>query len=300
MLRSIIIGYDGTPEGDDAVALGRALARVSGAETTLVQVFPMSPFARHYDWSALMNGLPAAAHQPAEGGGAPEPVLSSSVTRGLHELAEERDADLVVVGSSRHGSVGEVLPGGTAIRLMHGSPCAVAVAPRGFAGAADGHIDSIVVGYDGLDEAKHALEGAFDLARSAGARLKLVAVAEPPPIIYGKGGGSSQGWSDLRDAIREGVQDRLDAALGSVPDDVEVEGALLEGAPAAKLAEVAAEEGDLIVIGSRGYGPLRRVLLGAVGTELLRSVSRPVIVFPRNAHASQVETQQPHAGASQA
>jgi nucleotide-binding universal stress UspA family protein len=67
----------------------------------------------------------AAAEQGEAAGMTSTYVDSTSVARGLHELAEETAADLVIVGSSRHGKAGQTLLGNVAVALMHGSPCAV-------------------------------------------------------------------------------------------------------------------------------------------------------------------------------
>ena len=114
---------------------------------------------------------------------------------GVHELAEEIGANLVVVGSSRYGTMGQTLLGNVAVSLMHGSPCAVAVAPSGYRDRTAETLSTVVVGYDGSPESRLALESACDLARAAGARLLLVAAAEPPPVVYGKSGGMTGGWA---------------------------------------------------------------------------------------------------------
>jgi nucleotide-binding universal stress UspA family protein len=167
--------------------------------------------------------------------------------------------------------------------LLHGSPCSVAIAPHGYAAQAPDSLAEVTVGYDGSDEARIALTEAIELARASGAPVKVVAAAEPAPILYGKGGGAGQGRSELNKAIHEMMRQRLDEALRSAPEDVPVEGTLVDGPPAESLAQIARENGGLLVIGSRAYGPLRRVLLGSVSTELVRAAPCPVIVHQRPA-----------------
>ena len=110
-------------------------------------------------------------------------------------------------------------------------------------------------------------------------------MAEPAPIMYGKGGGANQGRSELNKAIHEMMRERLDEALSSDPEDVQLEGTLVDGPVAESLAQVATEDGGVLVVGSRAYGPLRRVLLGSVSTELVRTAPCPLIVHPRPAKA---------------
>jgi nucleotide-binding universal stress UspA family protein len=79
------------------------------------------------------------------------------------------------------------------------------------------------------------------------------------------------------------TEQHLDEAIRQIPDDVEHERTLAEGHPAEVLAEIASADGGVLVLGSRAYGPLRRVLLGSVATPLVRSAPCPLIVHPRPA-----------------
>jgi nucleotide-binding universal stress UspA family protein len=214
-------------------------------------------------------------------GGDHQVVASSSPARGLYELAEDTAADLVILGSSRHGTAGQILAGSVGLALLHGSPCSVAIAPAGFADAAPQSIAEVTLGFDGSGEANAALQEAVDLARAAGAPLTIVSVAESPPIVYGKGAGATQVPVELMDAIREMAERHLDEACSQIPEDVAYERMLAEGHAAEALAEVAVADGGVLVVGSRAYGPLRRVLLGSVSTPLVRSAPCPLIVHPR-------------------
>lgn len=75
----------------------------------------------------------------------------------------------------------------------------------------------------------------------------------------------------------------LDRAVRSVAKRLEAKGELVRGTPEHVLAEQADRGVDLLVTGSRGYGPLRRVLVGSVSIALMRSASCPVMVVPRTA-----------------
>jgi nucleotide-binding universal stress UspA family protein len=196
----------------------------------------------------------------------------------------------VVLGSAKHGKAGQILAGSVATSLLHGSPCSVAIAPYGYTEKPAAWHRRITVGYDGSEEARIALAEAIDLARASNAAVKVVAVAEPSPVIIGKGAGATTGRSELNKAIHEMMRERLDEALRSAPDDVRVEGTLVDGPPAESLAQIAREDGGVLMVGSRGYGPLRRVLLGSVSTELVRTAPCPVIVHPRPAKAPAAPT----------
>jgi nucleotide-binding universal stress UspA family protein len=189
--RKILVGYDGSEQAKDALAFGKQLAEASGAELVVAGVFALPPM-----WGGVDPAIGEAEAEFAEMVGAAaksvgakgERVLSTSLARGLHDRAEQIDADLIVVGSCAHGRLGQVLIGSVGVALMHGSPCAVAIAPHGYRDQSDRDIETIVVGFDGSAESGLALMAASRLARDIGARVKLVAVAEPPSLGTGRGG----------------------------------------------------------------------------------------------------------------
>ena len=123
------------------------------------------------------------------------------VTRGfvsaghlLQTVAEDEAVDLIVVGSTRTGRMGRVLPGSTAERLLHGAPCPVAVAPVGYRDAVDHPLRRIGVAFDGSDEARAALRAGVVLAASSGAQLDVVTVLD----VMGFGLAGAHGRSRLR------------------------------------------------------------------------------------------------------
>ena len=285
MYRKIIVGYDGSDQARDALALGTDLSQATGAELSVAGVLivhpPLRSGAEPLDREAEQEFAEQLKRAAESAHAAAQLVHSSSPARGLHEFAEESGADLIVVGSSRHGRVGQTLLGNVAVALMHGSPCAVGIAPGGYADREDRGVSTIVVGYDASPEAKLALEGACELSRASGAPVRLVSVAQPPEIVVGKSGGANYGWEALKEATEEAVRAELDEARGSAPDDVEVEPVLRSGKPAQELAEAARPLGSVLVLGSRAYGPLRRVLLGSVSRALANTAPAPMIVHPR-------------------
>jgi nucleotide-binding universal stress UspA family protein len=286
LYRNIIVGYDGSDQAEDALTLGKQLVELTGGFLTLAGVLYLNPWLGAQDPAlerAEAEHVRRLEDAATEAGAKVEKVLSTSAARGLHRLAEVSDADLIVVGSSHRGRIGQVLAGSVGVTLLHGAPCPVAIAPRGYADKGTGGIAHVTVGFDGSPEANMALADAVDLARAADAPLKVVTVAEPPAIVYGKGGGPNNAWQALTEDIKGIMRERLDEAVASLPEDVRVESALLVGGAAEKLVEAAGAEPGVMVVGSRGYGPARRVLLGSASSELVRSTLCPVIVHPRSA-----------------
>lgn len=292
MLRRAIAGFDSSDGAHDALALGGVLTEAAGAELIVARV--LSWEAGYLAGRPLHGGdgegneleariraeLEAAARSA---GGRPRTVTSTSAARGLHDLALETEADLLVVGSSARGPAGRVLAGGVGQRLLNGAPCGVAVAPVGYRRRYAPDVQVIGVGYDGSQESQSALEAAAELARQLRASVRLVGVAPaageglvPPWLAAGD-------TRQLRRRLRDELEGRIDGALMRLPPELGATGSVVSGEPATVLHDKAGLGFDLLALGSRGYGTLRRVLLGSVSSDLVGSAPCPVVVFPRAA-----------------
>jgi nucleotide-binding universal stress UspA family protein len=180
-MSEIIIGVDGTERGEDAVAFGRRLAAFAGARVVLANAFPFDDIRGRATSLAYREALReesqamlVAVRDRYGLDASTRPIAGTSPARALHELAEHDGAALVVVGSSHVGRARRVLPGSTGERLLHGSPCAVAVVPNGYRETEHGAPRRIGVGIDGTEVAADALRGAAELARSLGAELEVI------------------------------------------------------------------------------------------------------------------------------
>jgi len=283
----IIVGVDGSDRSTDALALASSLAHRTAAEIVLARAYPYDAAAqlgasmRRHDLreeaQQILDRLRERADTTLRI--TTRTIADRSPSRALHTLAEIEDASLVVIGSSHRGAVGRVFAGTTAERLHHGSPCAVAVAPQGFARREP--ISRIAAGWNRSAEATAALNAATAIARALGAELRVVEVldiqwAGTPAIIPGSGAELAAHQPAAR------ARASLDEVVASLPGDVPVESALVLGHPASDLVSQS-EDADLLVLGSRGYGPRRAVLLGGVSGRVVRRAACPVIVVPRGA-----------------
>jgi len=203
----------------------------------------------------------------------------SSAAAALQELAESEHPRALVLGSCHRGAIGRVLIGGVAESLLHGAPCPVVIAPRGLAEARPVRLRTVCVGFDGAREGWTALQRGAQIAAAAGGCLRVVMVVPPltaiPTIaLYPP---------EIVEQRLEAAETELDHAVHSVAKRLEPAGRLLRGHPAEQLVAEAAAGVDLMVVGSRGYGPLQRVLLGSVSTSLMHSAPCPVMIVPRTA-----------------
>ena len=148
--------------------------------------------------------------------------------------------------------------------------------------APDGAVNprTVVVGYDGSDEARAAFAVAIDRAQPAD-RIVLVHATAPASNWLGTP------YSDPAVAQIQATAERVLDEMLPIAEQVEtpIEFSVLEGPPAEVLIRAAAvRDADEIVVGSRGLGRIRRAL-GSVSQELLREAARPVLVVTRDAAA---------------
>jgi nucleotide-binding universal stress UspA family protein len=280
MFRNVIVGVDGREGGRDAAALARRLCDENGV-LTLVYIYPREPRVWRgttpaYDTEQREKAQELLANARHEMGvDAKLHVLGSpSVGRGLHETAETLGADLLVVGSAGRGVLGRIFVSDDTRAALNGAPCAVAITPAGY-GPVTTVLTEIGVGYDGSPESEHALRVARELARERHAELSAFeAVSLPASVFAGPATPNEETYDDLVECARERV-----AGLEGVSPHAAY------GVPAEELAIYSASL-DLLVIGSRSYGPLGRLVHGSTSLHLARTARCPLLVLPRDAASS--------------
>jgi nucleotide-binding universal stress UspA family protein len=259
MYERILVGYQNTEQGQDALELGRVLARANSAEFV------------------IFTG-------PGDDG------------RSLARVARSEEADLVVLGPTHHGPVGRLVPGATVGHLLADAPCAVAVAPPGFGRRPDldnswrplsGDFDDfgmrvLGVGYDGSKPSAEALKIAADLAVANGAALRVYAVTQKrtagQTAITGAGAMAPAAPPGPSDA--QILRDSLHDAVAALPSESRALPILLQGDAATELVNAVKLGVDLLVLGSRRGGPIRRSLHHSVSNAVLAEASCPVLISP--------------------
>jgi nucleotide-binding universal stress UspA family protein len=274
MFENVLVGVDGRPGGDDAVVLAQQLAS-RDAHLTLVNIYGS------VGWPPGSGGMflddqrtEAQAFLAREGdrwpGATTVDACAPTVGRGLHELAAHRGADLIVVGSTHHGIAGKVFIGDDTRAAFYGAPCAIAIAPHGYA-TGQPRLARIGVAYDETPESDRALAAARGLAQSTGAEITVMSVIGPEDVR--QKAPIPADWPAATAVLVAQAQRKLDAIDG-------VEGIAVSGGPREKLTRFA-EDVDLLIVGSRGYGPLGCVLHGSVSSYLERHVASALLILPR-------------------
>ena len=156
----------------------------------------------------------------------------------------------------------------------------MAIAPHSYGAASAGRTFVVGVAFDGSPESRLALAAGARWARDLGARMRIVtALPLPSPAnpMFG-----TVSYRHTIEAMRRFGRDRLERARAdvNVPDGVVAE--LREGDPVSVLVDESTRF-DVLVIGSRTYGPARTVLLGGVSGPVAERAGCPLIVLPRGA-----------------
>jgi nucleotide-binding universal stress UspA family protein len=133
----------------------------------------------------------------------------------------------------------------------------------------------IVVGLDSSQEAVRALRWALDEARLRGAELQLVHAYPTPELVALPAVVTLPSDDELRAAADEVISEQLERVGG--PGDVSVTRTVRSGGAAAVLCEVA-KGADLLVVGARGLGGFRGLLLGSVTHQVVAHSPCPVLV----------------------
>jgi len=290
MPTKVLVGVDGTPSGRDAVVLARALSAPNDADLVLVGAYtdPLLPFPpglrRDTHLGRDVERLLMAAREQLAPSARTLVKADLSPGRALCHAIPDARADLLVLGSSRRTVDGCAGVGRTGRQVLHGAGCAIALAAHGLADASEFALRRIVVGVDRSPEAEAALALARALAEAAGAQLTAVSVVDDRlPTTMAPAGMAVElvQWDELVGAHREQTQ-RLLAELAERVPELQLE--LRVGEPAEELTAAAAAAGaDLLVLGSRRWGPFSRLVVGSTGEELVREAPCSLLLVPRPA-----------------
>jgi nucleotide-binding universal stress UspA family protein len=255
------------------VRFAAAVAGRTGASLTLVSVVgdhaavtPLAAGQSGEDLADEADEVLERAERIARGEGVEADSLTAAATsapRGLSLTAVELGAGLLVLGSGVGGPAGQLRRGPTAERLLHGSPSAVALVPEGWELR-----DFTTIGAAFVDsaEGRAAMHDAHALAARSGARLRVLAAVRP------------RSWSRTSaDELRAQAEAAAEAAMsGLLGAPVDVDVSVVE--PADLLVAVSGEL-DLLVCGTRGYGPRPAALLGGVTGSVSAQARCPVVVL---------------------
>jgi nucleotide-binding universal stress UspA family protein len=278
MFEKVVVGVRADDEaGRSAVALAKELAAVQ-AELTLVHVHvvaikpaPDSGSGRDATecryalerLTALAGEFPVDAQVAC--------VQARSGRHALHEWTSACHADLLVISASHNDELARDFVGDDAGQVLEDAPCAVAVAPAGYAARAAA-LRRIGVAYDESRESERALGLARSLAAERHAELSALEVVGAPMYV----GDTWNVREEFEEPVAEARQ-RL-ATLGNLQAEARF------GDPITELASYG-QSVDLLVMGSHTYRPIDRLLERSTAQQLAAETSSPLLVLPSSVRA---------------
>jgi nucleotide-binding universal stress UspA family protein len=285
--RKILLATDGSEDASLAARTAANLSVKAGAELHVVHAWQVVPHpfvdAEYYEEEAARI-LEEQTEFVADAGAVVKKahLVMGSPVDAILDLGEEIGADLLVVGSRGHGTLGRLILGSVSEGVVHHADRPVLVL-RGGAWPPE----RVVIGDDGSEAAKKAGELASSIGELFGARCLLVRAY--PELPEADRVGRALDPRVVDDALRHAEHDLHERAqelgrlvgrrprMGIAAGDAAV--AILEEARESDEARV------LIAVGSRGLGLARRLRLGSVSTKVLRAARGPVLVCPESPRA---------------
>jgi nucleotide-binding universal stress UspA family protein len=281
MFKNVLVGVDGSSNGRDAIALASQLTDRDG-QLTLAHVHAGAMHPLHAVTPHLLEEEREASQRllererdEADVDAAILRIIASAPGGGLHRQAEAQGADLLVVGSCARGTFGRAMLGDDTRAALNGASCAVAIAAKGYSEHPT-PIAKIGIGYNGSPESRAALARARQLAEPTNATVRALEVVSIPTYAF---------TGLIPPAIGESLDVVLSEASMHMRELEGAEGSAVYGLTGEELA--AFGEGlDILVVGSRSYGPIKRLVVGSTSDYLERHARCSLLILPRTAAAS--------------
>jgi nucleotide-binding universal stress UspA family protein len=287
----VLLATDGSADATNAAALIGRLPLRAGSYIRVVSVIERRPsrldlpgVQTYYDAVTAEGGRIVDEASALLSATAPveTAVIEGSPADEIVREARDWDADLVVVGARGLGVLDAWLLGSVSLAVTRRVECAILVVKDDRR-----QLDRVVVGLDGSDESAHAARFVAGWPLDATHSVRLIGVVEP---IHFPSTAPSVTHPHITAAVQEMKDERraaLTKQLGEVAPLFETHGVTVrqetpEGHPAEVITAAAAEsDTDLVVVGARGLGGVKRLLLGSVSENVLRAARCPVLIVRR-------------------
>ena len=296
---AVVVGVDGSPAARTALEWAADTAERRGVQLRIVHGLgtPMVTAAhagseRYAATEELREHAYELLTESAEHVHATRPDLDVATVLAPEEaptalLDEARHGDLLVVGSRGLGGVRAIMLGSVSARTSSTASCPVVVVPK--TEHPREHKGRIVVGVDGSNSSRRALRFGLQEALLDGSSVMVVNSWEVP-LPQGGESGRAEEQTFHEDVFDRQSEEIVAGVLAEVVDDeteqLEISAVRMQNHPVEALLE-AGEDADLLVVGSRGRGGVRGLVMGSVSQGVLRHAHLPVVVLPP--HSEEVE-----------
>ena len=291
---TVVVGYLAGKSGTAPLRLAVGAAHTLRTSLTVATIVPKpwttpSPARIDAEYATWADQLAADSAKEAHRylAGLPDDLSVSyhshahrSVSGGLVEVVEELRADLLVLGSSANGQLGQVVVGSTADRLLHSSPVPVAIAPRGYRGARTGSLTRITCGYPGTPESVDVVKRVSELAKRLAVPLRVITFAVRGRTMY-----PPEVGLHAEDSILAAWETQAREVLARLRTDGVVDETVVLQVVSGNgwdqaLDATEWQDGEILALGTSPRSDIARVFLGSRGTKILRVSPVPVLVLP--------------------
>lgn len=281
MFKKVLVGVDTQTRGHDAIALARRLASPD-SEITFAHIYPPVVSATNVTGDSPMNAaaatdlLRSVAGEECGVHARTRCAPSVGISDGLRSIADQIDADLLVIGATPRNRMTRALLGSFTADTLATAACTVAIAPLGYA-EHDHEIHRVGVAYDGSYPSEAALSVAQAFAESIQAELSAFKVVRSPhdPVLARR--------HRLEKAVRA-----LTAGRRQIEAHPGVQAHVASGDPVQELRGFCRSV-DVLIAGARGAGFLARLLHPSTTEALAEVVSCPLLVITKGARERESE-----------
>jgi nucleotide-binding universal stress UspA family protein len=277
-----VVAYEATPQGEDSVELGVALARLTGAELRIclvmqrVAAMPSKIYSTSADFEVLLTKqaqrwlAEAASLVPTDVTATTHLVWADSTSEGLIQAVADLDSDRIVVGAARGGILNRFTIGSVANALLHASPVSVALAPRGYRAPAQLTRITCAIGTRAGGEA--LLDSVVALTEGLSVDVRFVTLVEVD-AARDKQSHAAGGAAHLETVLAYYQQHAR--GTGEISTEVGT-GTTVEEAVEA----LPWREDELAFVGSSRLAAPRRIFLGITAHRMLHALPVPLVVVP--------------------
>jgi nucleotide-binding universal stress UspA family protein len=292
----ILLATDGSPSAQQAAEAAASIAKAFDSEVTVLSAIPsigarVAPLEGEY-YSKLINKADDNADKAAAAFKKAGVTVSqkevpqgrSSVVETITDYAAQDKTSLIVLGTRGLGGFKRALVGSVSSGVAEHSPCAALVVRPGKKAGAGKAIRRVLVAIDGSPTAQRALETAVDLAKGTKAELRIAHVVYIPTLFWSMGVPGSAVPTDkieedaeeaARKLLAKAVKFAKDAGLADTKDEL-VTDLVYHAQGLVQLAE--RDEADVVVVGTRGNGGFKKLVLGSVANSVLHYADCSVLV----------------------
>ncbi|UCC73469.1 MAG: universal stress protein [Gemmatimonadota bacterium] len=285
-LKKVLAATDGSEHGLSAVVTGAAWASRAGVSfevVTVVEVLLLPPeYAppgiepAEYELAFVREAREKVIAQAREAGVADAPlhVRAGLAPQLVNRIADETEADLLVIGAQQQPARAKSLVGSTGRRMLYLAqrPVLVASEPR------RDPFRRVLTAVDLSVQSGPVLKAAWALASADGAELRALYVLEPLPMMLAKAASVEE-----EERLRRG-REQMEKVLEEtgLRGEESVHARMREGRAGHEILEEAQDwDADLVVVGTHGFGFFDRLLLGSTPLYVLRHGQRATLIVPR-------------------